>query len=213
MSAARADGTLEYHGRLDNQVKLRGFRIELGEIESALREHEGVSQCAVLLREDRPDDKRLVAYWVPRCDEQGLGMRDFLSSRLPMYMVPSAFVRMESFPVTPSGKLDQRSLPAPECGRLDFEAGYVARNAVEESLVEIWSEVLGTEQIGVHDNFFSLGGHSLLATQAVARACDVLMTGLSLRDLFNDPTIAELSSGHRASDRRVRIAAAAAGAS
>ena len=188
-----ADGNLEYQGRLDNQIKLRGFRIELGEIESALREHEGVAQSAVLLREDRPDDKRLVAYWVSRSGDQNLNLRDYLASRLPHYMIPSSFVCLASLPITPSGKLDRKALPAPERRSLDAE--YVApRDAVEQSLADIWSEVLGIERIGIHDNFFAFGGHSLSATQVVARTCAVLRVDLPLRDLFNMPTIADLAA-------------------
>ena len=165
----------------------------MGEIESALREHEGVAQCAVLLREDRPDDKRLVAYWVSRSGDQNLHLRDYLASRLPHYMIPSSFVCLESLPITPSGKLDRKALPAPEQRRLDAE--YVApRDAVEQSLADIWSEVLGIERIGIHDNFFAFGGHSLSATQVVARACAVLRVDLPLRDLFNMPTIADLAA-------------------
>jgi amino acid adenylation domain-containing protein len=188
-----ADGNLEYQGRLDNQVKLRGFRIELGEIESALRGHEDVAQCAVIVREDRPDDKRIVAYWVSRSGDETLGLRQYLANRLPHYMIPSSFVCLKSLPVSPSGKLDRKALPAPE--RRRFEAEYVApRDAVEQSLADICSEVLGIERISIHDNFFALGGHSLTATQVVARACAVLRVELPLRDLFNMPTIAELAA-------------------
>ena len=188
-----ADGNLEYQGRLDSQIKLRGFRIELGEIESTLCEHQDIAQCAVVLREDRPDDKRLVAYWVSRSGDRNLRLRDYLASRLPHYMIPSSYVCLESLPTTPSGKLDRKALPAPE--RKRFEAEYTApRDAVEQSLADIWSQILGIERIGIRDNFFAFGGHSLSATQVVARACAVLRVDLSLRDLFNMPTIAELAS-------------------
>jgi amino acid adenylation domain-containing protein len=203
----RADGNIEFQGRLDEQVKLRGFRIELGEIESALREHEGVAQCAVLLREDRPDDKRLVAYWVPRSGDRKLRLRDYLASRLPDYMIPSAFVCMESLPLTPSGKLDRQSLPAPERGRV--EAGYMApRNAVEESLADIWSEVLGIERIGINDNFFELGGHSLLAARLCAEIENKLGCRIPLALFFGAPNIefvANAISEEPSSQRRVAI--------
>lgn len=190
----RADGTLEFHGRLDNQVKLRGFRIELGEIESALLEHEGVAQCVVLLREDFPNDKRLVAYWVTRSGNQDLDLRAFLLSRLPNYMVPSAFVRVESLPVTTSGKIDRKSLPAPERLRLDSDADYVApRNTFEQSLAEIWSEALHIDRIGIHDNFFELGGHSILAVQVCAAIERRLSRRVPLALFFGAPNIRVLA--------------------
>ena len=184
----RADGNLEYLGRIDNQVKLRGFRIELGEIENVLNAHAKINQCVVMLREDRAGDKRLVAYCVPAEGKLHVSeLRSYLQGRLPDYMLPSSFVELTSFPLTSSGKLDRRSLPAPDDSRPDLESGYVApRNPLEEQLASIWGELLGLQAIGVHDNFFALGGHSLLATSVVARASAALQVDLPLRRIFRN---------------------------
>jgi amino acid adenylation domain-containing protein len=193
----RADGNLEFLGRMDNQVKLRGFRIELGEIESVLNEHPNVSQSIVILREDRPGDKRLVAYCVP-AKEGPLNRSDLtkhLHAKLPEYMVPSAFVFLDVIPLTSSGKVNRRGLPAPDYSRLDLETHYVAPGTpIEEQLASIWAEVLGIDEIGIHDNFFALGGHSLLATRVIARISSALQVDLPLRKLFEAPTIDELAN-------------------
>jgi amino acid adenylation domain-containing protein len=183
-------GTLDFLGRVDHQVKIRGFRIEPGEIEAVLRRHPAVDECAVVVREDTPGEKRLVAYVTGAAETDAL--RAHLRESLPEYMVPAAFVGLEQLPLTPNGKLDRRALPAPE-----YEAGaerYVApRTPVEEVLAGIWAEVLRLERVGVHDNFFELGGHSLLATRVASRIQAVFSVELPLRALFEGPTVAELS--------------------
>jgi amino acid adenylation domain-containing protein len=187
------DGNVEFLGRVDQQVKVRGFRIELGEIEVLLGHHPGVRDCVVLVREDVPGDRRLAAYVVveggqaPRAEE----LRLHLQSRLPEFMIPSAFVFPEALPLTPNGKLDRQALPAPE--RADGEGYVPPSDPIEELLAGIWAEVLGLERIGVHDNFFDLGGHSLLATQVASRIRGVFRVDLPLRQLFEAPTIAGLA--------------------
>ncbi|HVH11654.1 MAG TPA: condensation domain-containing protein, partial [Longimicrobium sp.] len=186
----RADGTLEYMGRLDDQVKVRGFRIELGEIETAIASAVGVRECAAIVREDVPGEKRIVAYVVG--DADGDALRAHLRQRLPEYMVPSAFVPLDALPLSPNGKLARRALPAPA-----FDAAgeaYVApRTAAEEVLAGIWAEVLRVERVGIRDRFFELGGHSLLATRVVARVREVFGIELPLRAVFEGPTVAELA--------------------
>jgi amino acid adenylation domain-containing protein len=190
----RPDGNLEYVGRADDQVKLRGFRIELSEVESSLRKHAGVRDVAVVVREPTPGDKRLVAYVVPDpgADVRPSALRAELKSTLPEYMVPSTFVLLDALPLTPSGKVDRKALPAPqeEAGR----EGYVApRAGLEEVVANIWAPLLGVRRVGAHDNFFELGGHSLLATQVVSRLREVLQRELPVRVLFEAPTVAELA--------------------
>ncbi|HEX2188927.1 MAG TPA: condensation domain-containing protein, partial [Longimicrobiaceae bacterium] len=186
----RADGELEYLGRLDEQVKVRGFRIELGEIEGALRRSEGVADCVVVAREDVPGEKRLVAYVVG--DVEAGVLREHLRRDLPEYMVPAAVVPLERLPLTPSGKLDRRALPAPDFALA--EGRYVApRTPTEEVLAEIWAETLRLERVGVTESFFELGGHSLLATRVVSRVRQVFGVEVPLRALFEGPTVAELA--------------------
>ncbi|HEX2079726.1 MAG TPA: amino acid adenylation domain-containing protein, partial [Longimicrobium sp.] len=186
----RADGTLEYLGRLDEQVKVRGFRIEPGEIEGTLRRSEGVADCVVVAREDVPGEKRLVAYVVGGV-EAGV-LREHLRRELPEYMVPAAFVPLERLPLTPNGKLDRKALPAPDFA--PAEERYVApRTPAEEVLAEIWAEALRLERVGVAENFFALGGHSLLATRVVSRVHEMFGVELPLRALFERPTVAELA--------------------
>jgi acyl-coenzyme A synthetase/AMP-(fatty) acid ligase len=189
------DGRLEVLGRIDNQVKLRGFRIELGEIESVLAEHPSVRQAVVICREDRPGDKRLVAYVIAASDAApGNGeLREFSRKRLPEYMVPSACIRLEKFPLTPNGKIDRRAFPAPEANAVE-EIAYVApRNEDEETLARLWAEVLGLPRVGIHDNFFDRGGHSLLATQLITRIQKAFGGHVALRTLFEASTVAEFS--------------------
>jgi amino acid adenylation domain-containing protein len=190
-----ANGDIEYLGRIDQQVKIRGFRIELGEIESALTQHPAVKDAVVIVREDTPGDKRLVAYLISRGDPPSTDeLRSQVKQNLPEYMVPSAFVMLASFPLTTNGKVDRRALPAPDIQALMDTSEFVApRNPSEETLAAIWSEVLRVASVGVHDNFFELGGHSLLATQVIARVQKHWRRDVPLRTLFEHPTVAEFS--------------------
>jgi len=184
----RPGGLLEFVGRADHQVKVRGFRIELGEIEARLAAHPRVAQAAVLTREDQPGDLRLVGYAVSDADPAEL--RAHLAAELPGYMVPAAIVLVERFPLTPNGKLDARALPAP-----DFAAaagGRGPRDEVEEALCRLFAEVLGVAEVGIDDGFFDLGGHSLLATRLLARVRAELDVEVSIRTLFDHPTVAGL---------------------
>ncbi|HEX5724995.1 MAG TPA: amino acid adenylation domain-containing protein, partial [Longimicrobiaceae bacterium] len=185
----RPDGTLEFLGRNDHQVKVRGFRIELGEIEAVLRGHGSVADCVVMARAEA-GEQRLVAYVVGGVEAAEL--RAHLRESLPEYMVPSAFVFLDALPLTPNGKLDRKALPAPELA--PAEDRYVApRTPVEEVLAGIWAEVLRLERVGANDNFFELGGHSLLATRVVSRVRELFGVELPLRALFEGPTVAELA--------------------
>ncbi|MCL1466000.1 non-ribosomal peptide synthetase [Argonema galeatum] len=199
-----ADGNIEFLGRFDEQVKIRGFRIELGEIEAVLNQHPAVRDAVAIVREDIPGDKYLVAYIVPENklinpkseirNPKSIDLRQFLKEKLPEYMMPSAYVVLESLPLTPNGKVDRRALPAIDTLSIEIEENYVApRTSVEEVLVEIWSKILGRQQIGVHDNFFELGGHSLLATQLTSRIRDAFQIELPVRNLFEAPTVASLA--------------------
>jgi amino acid adenylation domain-containing protein len=198
------DGSIEFLGRLDYQVKIRGFRIELGEIEAVLGQHPAVRETVVVAEEATPDDpstslrisKRLVAYVVP--DQELIPtieeLRRFLREKLPEYMVPSAFVMLEALPLTSSGKVDRRSLPAPDQGRPAQERTYVGpRNTLEFRLVQIWERVLGIHPVGVHDNFFDLGGHSLLAVRLFAEIEKEAGKHLPLATLFQAPTASQLA--------------------
>jgi acyl carrier protein len=189
----RHDGMIEILGRADYQVKLRGYRVELGEIEAVISTHSKVNECIVALREDVPGDKRLVAYLTAKTDEiDSVEMRRFVKSVLPEYMTPSAFVLMKEWKLTPNGKIDRKQLPVPEENFVQTE--YAApQTPVEEKLVEIWSNLLRKERIGVNDNFFDLGGHSLLATQVVSRIRDAFGVNIPVRALFETPTIAALA--------------------
>lgn len=194
----RGDGTLEFLGRIDHQVKLRGLRIELGEIEAHLEAESTVQQAVVVVREDAAHDQRLVAYVVPseeRADDSvvdpdtlDLALRD----QLPEYMVPSAFVVLEAFPLTPSGKVNRRALPKPDFGTAG-SAYEAPRTPDEERLAETFANVLGVERVGIHDNFFHMGGHSLLATQLVSRLRDLFDLEWSLPEFFATPTVAGLA--------------------
>ncbi|HEX8558455.1 MAG TPA: amino acid adenylation domain-containing protein [Pyrinomonadaceae bacterium] len=195
-----AGDEIEYLGRCDEQVKVRGFRIELGEIEAVLAQHASVREAVVILREDAAGDKRLVAYLVAAAGDGAQAapsdgeLRLHLKERLPEYMMPAAFVRLERMPLTPNGKLDRRALPEPAAARPDLESAFVAsRTPVEEMLINFWRETLGLEQVGVHDSFFALGGHSLLATQLMSRVRETFGVELPLRELFEQPTVAEFA--------------------
>ena len=188
------DGNIEYLGRIDNQVKIRGFRIELGEIETALSEHDDVQICCVIAREETPGNKRLVAYVVPQkevtptTDE----LRQFLSNKLPGYMVPSAYVILESLPLTPNGKVDRRALPNPD---LQQElSDYVMPNTeVETIIASIWQKALKVEKVGIYNNFFELGGHSLLLVRINQQLQEIFGLELSIVDMFNYPNVHSLS--------------------
>lgn len=205
------DGYLEYLGRVDDQVKLRGFRIELGEIETTLTQHPEVRDAVVIVREDTPGEKQLVAYLVVEqsrtpedqstVKEARLSVSDFrtfLKSKLPEYMIPAMFVQLLAIPRTPNGKLDRRSLPKPEsklfqAGRLEVEGEYQAPQTPEEVLLaQIWADVLGVERVGIRDNFFELGGDSIMSIQVIARAKKVGLP-LAPRQMFEAQTIEELA--------------------
>jgi amino acid adenylation domain-containing protein len=191
-----SNGTIEFLGRLDFQVKVRGFRVELGEIEQCLVQHEGVHDAVVLTRNDESGDKRLVAYFIPAVGGEisVSGLREFLQKKLPAYMIPSFFVEMEIFPLTPNGKIDRRSFPEPEKAKLECDTEYAApKSELELQLAELWRKALKVERIGVDDNFFELGGHSLLAAQLFAQIERKLGVNLPLAILFQAPSIRQLS--------------------
>jgi amino acid adenylation domain-containing protein len=197
-----ADGNLEFLGRIDFQVKVRGYRIELGEIEERLKDHPGVRHAAVLVREDTPGDTRLVAYWVGDGPADVEQLRAHLGERLPGYMVPAAYVRLDELPLGRTGKLDRKALPAPE-GDAFARHGYEPPvGEAEEALAEIWSEVLGIERVGRWDHFFELGGHSLLAVRVISRVRQVLGMEIPLGEVFARPVLGdfarELEVGARA---------------
>jgi non-ribosomal peptide synthetase component F len=201
------DGNIEFLGRVDHQVKVRGFRVELGEIETVLASHATVRQAVVttstavspaasLAKEESATSQRLIAYIVtteakpPATDE----LRNLLKQKLPDYMVPSAFVFLKSLPLTPNGKIDRAALPAPDETRPDLQRIFVApRTPVEAELARIWAGLLKVNEVGVDDNFFDLGGHSLLATQVVSRMRQTFQVEISLRSLFELPTVAALA--------------------
>jgi aryl carrier-like protein len=189
------DGTVEYLGRNDFQVKVRGFRIELGEIEATLAACPGVREAVVIAREDQPGDKRLVAYVLP---EAGLELsaavlRKQIADRLPAYMLPSAFVQLKALPLTPNGKLDRKALPAPDADAYTTREYEAPVGEVETTLARIWADVLKIEQVGRHDNFFELGGHSLLAVTVIERMRRADLD-LDVRALFATPTLAALAN-------------------
>lgn len=196
LARCRADGEIEFLGRIDHQVKLRGFRIELGEIEVTLARHPAIQEAAVVVREDTPGAPRLAAYLVsaqtppPSAAE----LRRFLEQHMPDYMLPAAFVFLDALPLTPSGKINRRALPALDHARPALEQAYVApRNAVEATLAQLWADALGFERVGIYDNFFELGGHSLLAARIVAQVRDRLHVTLSLHEIFEAQTVAAVA--------------------
>ncbi|PEM25096.1 non-ribosomal peptide synthetase [Bacillus wiedmannii] len=183
------DGNLDYRGRIDHQVKIRGFRIEIGEIESTLHTTASVKEAVVIVREDQPGDKRLVAYVVG--DGNVDAWREYLKAKLPSYMVPSGFVVMEAIPLTANGKVDREALPMPEEKQINSEC-VGPRNSNEQILTTIWKQVLGVKKVGIYDNFFEIGGDSILSIQIISQASQV---GLKLtpKQMFECPTIAELA--------------------
>nr|QEO74666.1 phosphopantetheine-binding domain-containing pro [uncultured bacterium] len=193
----RHDGRIEFLGRVDQQLKLRGFRVEPGEIETALYAHPSVRAAVVMLREDAPDEKRLVAYVQPRegAELTAAELRGRLRATLPDYMMPSAFVLLERLPLTPGGKIDRRALPEPDRSRRESVETFVApRDPTEEQVARVWCEVLKLARVGVYDNFFEAGGHSLLATQVIARLREELRVEVPLRGFFEAPTVAGLAA-------------------
>ncbi len=192
----RADGNIEFLGRIDQQVKVRGFRIELGEIENTINQHDAVKESVVVVREDQGEDKRIVVYIVlNEGSELSVNeVKSFARQYLPEYMVPAAVLFLDMFPLSPSGKVDRNLLPAPDDINFGVQAEYIApRNDQEEELAAICSELLGIEKVGINDNFFEMGGHSLLATQFISRTRETFDVEIPLRSLFEYPTIAGLS--------------------
>jgi acyl carrier protein len=190
------DRNIEFLGRSDYQIKLRGFRIEPGEIERTLEQHNAVREAIVLVQENGPGEKRLVAYVVTGEEMRPVAneLRGFLKDKLPEHMVPAGFEVLDGFPLTTSGKVDRRALQAPDGRRPELDEAFAAcRTPTEDLLAQIWKQVLGIAQIGVHDNFFQLGGHSLLATQVVSRIREAFQAEIPLRRLFEAPTVAELA--------------------
>ncbi|WP_424102425.1 amino acid adenylation domain-containing protein [Moorena producens] len=185
------DGNIEFLGRIDHQVKLIGFRIELGEIESLLSNQEQVEQAVVIVREDTPGNKKLVAYLVSQSEVDINQLRDSLQQQLPEYMIPSAWVVLDSLPLSPNGKVDRKALPTPEIELTEGEL-VAPRTASEEIIANIFASVLGVKAVGIYDNFFALGGHSLLATQVISRLRQALQVELPLRSLFEAPSVAQL---------------------
>ncbi|MDH3283889.1 MAG: amino acid adenylation domain-containing protein, partial [Acidobacteriota bacterium] len=213
-----ASGDIEFLGRIDHQVKVRGYRIELGEIEATLGQHHDVRDTVVVVREDQPGDKRIVAYVTA---ESGGGpstseLRDFLKTKLPDHMIPQAFVTLDAMPLTKNGKIDRAALPAPDADRPDVEEAFVApRNETEQTLAEIWEGVLGSSPIGVRDDFFELGGHSMIAVQLFSRIVDAFKVDLPLDTLFQSPTIESLAEvidkGHSTESQSLVVAIQAEG--
>ena len=186
------DGNIEFIGRADHQVKIRGFRIELGEIENKLLTNEAIKEAVVIAKEDIIGNKYLCAYISANKEFIVSELREYLTKELPEYMVPSYFVQLEKLPLTQNGKVDRKALPEPD-GRVETGSEYEApRNLIEEKLVSIWQEVLGSIRIGINDNFFDLGGHSLKATSVIAKIHKELNVEIPLKEIFKTPTIAGL---------------------
>jgi amino acid adenylation domain-containing protein len=195
----RADGNIEFVGRNDGQVKIRGYRIELGEIEACLAEQEGIREAAVIAREDLAGEKRLLAYYTltEQTEAEAIRaeeLRRRIAKKLPEYMLPAAYVRLEKMPLTASGKLDRQALPAPEGDEYAVRAYEAPLGPVEQTLAEIWSELLGVQRIGRNDNFFELGGHSLLAMRVMARLRQRLGLEVDLKTLYSAATLASLAA-------------------
>jgi len=191
------NGDIEYLGRIDQQVKIRGFRIELGEIEAVLAKHSGVREPVVVISDDGSGEKRLIAYLVPQGTEEVTTskLHSFLKERLPEYMIPSAFVQLERMPLTSNGKIDRRALPAPDMARPETEGGFVEpRTPLEEEVAAAWKQVLNLERVAVNENFFEIGGHSLLAARVITVLRGNLGVNLSLRSLFDNPTVERMAA-------------------
>jgi acyl-CoA synthetase (AMP-forming)/AMP-acid ligase II/acyl carrier protein len=191
----RADGNIEFLGRVDEQVKIRGFRIELGEIEAVLARHASVRESVVIARDDGRGGQCLIAYVVSNNGDLQIDeLRKFLQQRLTEYMVPSLFVVLETLPRTPNGKVDRRALPNVESTNIDGNEAYIApRSATERTIANIWQEVLKVEKVGINDNFFGLGGHSLLLVHAQSKVSEALRVKVSMIEMFKYPTISALA--------------------
>ncbi|MGF7047828.1 amino acid adenylation domain-containing protein/non-ribosomal peptide synthase protein (TIGR01720 family) [Paenibacillus sp. DS2015] len=199
-----ADGSVEYLGRMDHQVKIRGFRIELGEIESRLLQHEHIQKAVVMAQEEKLGQPVLCAYYVAiQTAELSIAkLRSFVSEQLPNYMIPSYFIPLEQFPLTSNGKIDRQALPLPD-GKLHTGTEYVApRNRIEETLINVWSEVLGVQKLGIRDNFFELSGDSIKAIQVATRLSSYELT-FEMKDLFSNPTIEMLSDYVKTKDNKL----------
>ncbi|HLV34369.1 MAG TPA: non-ribosomal peptide synthetase, partial [Spirillospora sp.] len=201
------DGTLEFLGRLDHQVKIRGHRIELGEIEALLDAHPTIEQSVVVAREDHNGDRRLIAYVIAAASAEvyAADVRAYLKAHLPEPMIPAQVVALDAFPLTPNNKIDRKALPAPEALAQEQSASYVPpQGDTEGRIATIWSEMLGLSQVGTEDNFFDLGGHSLLAVRMHRQICDTFSTQIPITDIFRFPTIkslaAHLGKNHAASE-------------
>ncbi|MBD2726434.1 amino acid adenylation domain-containing protein [Nostoc sp. FACHB-892] len=189
----QSDGNLEFLGRIDDQVKLHGYRIELGEIEAVLRQYSQVREVVVVAKEAYPGKKQLVAYIVGQEHLKSAQLRDFIQQKLPDYMMPSQFVFLKALPLTANGKIDKKSLPAPDSVKSELQAAFVApRTPVEIALAKIWAELLNLEQVSIHDNFFELGGDSIISIQAIAKANQVGLR-LTPKQIFEHQTIAKLA--------------------
>ncbi|MCW3113675.1 MAG: amino acid adenylation domain protein, partial [Segetibacter sp.] len=199
------DGNIEYLGRIDDQVKIRGYRIELGEIENVLLQSQLVEQAVVLPKEDSSGNKRLVGYIVAKKSGNKDIITSYLNSKLPEYMVPSLWVELESFPVTPNGKVDKKALPDPDERDLFIDNFAAPRTENEARLAEVWQQVLGLRLIGVNNNFFEIGGHSLLAMQLISAVRKQLKAELSIRDLFSNPTIKSLAKHLEGNDKKLLL--------
>ncbi|MEH1848655.1 MAG: amino acid adenylation domain-containing protein [Nostoc sp.] len=189
-----ADGNIEFLGRIDHQIKIRGFRIELGEIEALLGKHPAVRETVVITHKQEEGNLQLVAYVVAKTELAPTisELRSFLQQKLPDYMLPSAFVNLKTLPLAPSGKIDRHALPAPDTFKNKHPLNFVPPRTQTEALVaDIWTQILKVKQVGIHDNFFDLGGHSLLATQIISRLQEAFEVKLSLRSLFEEPTVAQ----------------------
>ena len=210
----RSDGTIEYLGRSDDQVKIRGYRVELGEIDALLKRHEGVREAVVVMREDRQGDHRLVAYLTlrPQSVVSVEELRAYMKCTLPDYMIPSAFVVLPEMPVTPSGKLDRRALPAPQLSAYASELYEPPANEAQHALAAIWRDLLGVQRIGRNDNFFELGGHSLMVLKALFLINRTFGSQLNVADVYKAPTLRELAArigGETGEDRQIDLASEA----
>jgi acyl carrier protein len=203
------DGCLIYKGRKDQRVKIRGYGVEIAEVEKVLRDYAGIKEAVVTVGEGPTGDTRLVAYYVATGDVRpGISaIRDFLITQLPEYMIPSVFVVLDALPLTASGKLDRKALATPKNARPALDSPCIApQTSVEQKLVDIWTEVLGLDQVGIHDNFFELGGHSLAAGRIISRVVRTFGLELPIGSLFDSPTVAEMaaviteSQGNKAED-------------